>query len=115
MAEFCPKCNDLEAENKLLKTENSQMRSVLGIARRALNEVDIESLENMDSLKIVDAERLLIIEALGRTNGHYSLAAKLLGIARSSLFVKVKKYGIWKQKKGLGKKEAEHKIEGLNL
>ena len=41
-----------------------------------------------------DTEKQLIIEALTRTNGNRTEAAKLLNISRSTLYYKLNKYDI---------------------
>lgn len=82
------------SENKKLKEENAQLRSILGLARRVVSEVPEENLENLHSLKIDHVIRILVVEALSRTKGNRSIAAELLGCARSTLFEYMKKYGI---------------------
>ncbi|WP_261342513.1 sigma 54-interacting transcriptional regulator [Botrimarina colliarenosi] len=50
--------------------------------------------ERIESLRIDDWERKLILEALSRTKGAVPEAAKLLGIGRATLYRKVEQYGI---------------------
>ena len=50
--------------------------------------------ESLDSLKIEDWERKLILEALKRTGGSVPEAAKLLGIGRATLYRKIEIYHI---------------------
>ena len=50
--------------------------------------------DQLDSLKIEDWERKLIVEALGRTDGNVPDAAKLLGIGRATLYRKIELYRI---------------------
>jgi transcriptional regulator with PAS, ATPase and Fis domain len=47
-----------------------------------------------DSLNLEENERLVIRNALKEARGNVSTAAKLLGINRSTLYQKMKKYGI---------------------
>jgi len=47
-----------------------------------------------DSYKLSDVERRTIIEVLDRCSGNYSEAARMLDISRTTLYVKLKKYGI---------------------
>jgi transcriptional regulator of acetoin/glycerol metabolism len=91
---YGPSCAELLRENARLKEESSRLQSVLRLAKRVVNEVEYERAENMNSLKIRDAERLLILEALDRTGGDRTLAAKLLGVARSTFFDKLKRHHI---------------------
>ncbi len=48
----------------------------------------------LPALKIRDLERLALQEALKQTGGNRLKAARLLGISRSSVFVKIREYGI---------------------
>ncbi|HMQ07962.1 MAG TPA: sigma-54 dependent transcriptional regulator [Saprospiraceae bacterium] len=48
----------------------------------------------MNHLNIEDLERLLIRKALQKNNGNITLAAKELGLTRSSLYRRLEKYGI---------------------
>ncbi len=50
--------------------------------------------EELDTLKIEDWERKLIVEALARTRGNVPEAAKLLGIGRATLYRKVEQHQI---------------------
>ncbi len=45
-------------------------------------------------LTLVDAEREALIEALRRTNGNKAQAAKLLGIHRGTIYVKIRQFGL---------------------
>lgn len=54
----------------------------------------------LDTLRIEDWERKLIAEALKRTAGNVPEAAKLLGIARATLYRKIEEYGIGKDGRG---------------
>ncbi len=57
----------------------------------ALRDAGVNRLE---SLRIDDWERKLIIEALNRTSGAVPEAAKLLGIGRATLYRKIDQYGV---------------------
>jgi Nif-specific regulatory protein len=48
----------------------------------------------MDTLKLDDWEKRLIIEALERTGGNVGEACELLGISRATAYRKLKDYGI---------------------
>ncbi len=50
--------------------------------------------ETSFSLKNVEMEKKQIIRALEQANGNRSLAAELLGIGRTTLYDKMKKYNI---------------------
>ena len=81
-----------------------QLRNVIDSAVVMANEKEItpsalalrdaSGSDEIDSLKIEDWERKLIVEALGRTKGNIPEAAKLLGIGRATLYRKVEQYGI---------------------
>lgn len=57
-------------------------------------EAPILSGETSLSLKNEEMEKKQIIRALEQANGNHSLAAELLGIGRTTLYGKIKKYGI---------------------
>ena len=46
------------------------------------------------SLKVVDVEKLTISQAIDRHHGNLTKAAEELGMGRSTLYRKMKKYGI---------------------
>jgi len=48
----------------------------------------------LESYKLSDVERRTIIEVLDTCGGNYSEAARILDISRTTLYVKLKKYGI---------------------
>jgi Nif-specific regulatory protein len=50
--------------------------------------------DEIESLKLKDWERKLVIEALRRSGGNIPEAATLLGIGRATLYYKVKQYGL---------------------
>lgn len=60
----------------------------------ALRDAGAPAPDHLDTLRIDDWERKLIVEALGRTKGAIPEAAKLLGIGRATLYRKVDQYGI---------------------
>ena len=91
------------------------MRSVLNCVRRAIDDTKIETVLESDSLNLHNAERLVIIEALTRVQGNRTLAAQLLGIARSTLFEKMKCHDIVDKKSKVMQKVRDWKIEGLNV
>ena len=47
-----------------------------------------------DSLKLSDVERNTIVRVIGECRGNYSRAAKILDISRTTLYAKLKKYGL---------------------
>jgi len=49
---------------------------------------------NLDSLNVEDLEKQAIINAIQKHNGNYTKAADELGLGRSTLYRKMKKYGI---------------------
>ncbi|OFZ54945.1 MAG: hypothetical protein A2428_02955 [Bdellovibrionales bacterium RIFOXYC1_FULL_54_43] len=90
----CPGCSIKDDELSRLRADNIKMRSVISVIKRAIHEVKIESIDDLGSLNIDQATRLLVLEALDRTGGDRALAAKLLGVARSTLFEFLKRYEI---------------------
>jgi len=54
----------------------------------------VESKNLLDSVKMEDVEKKTILEALDNNEGNQSLAAKALGIGRTTLYRKMKKYDI---------------------
>jgi len=59
-----------------------------------IGEGGMSSKRPIDSFKLTDNEKLLIEQAIKHTGGNMSLAAKELGINRSTLYDKIKKYDI---------------------
>jgi transcriptional regulator of acetoin/glycerol metabolism len=47
-----------------------------------------------ESLKLEDVEKLAVSRALEKHHGNYSNAARELGISRTTLYLKIKKYGL---------------------
>lgn len=76
------------------RAENSSMRSVLSIVKRAVNDKTMETADDMNSLSIDSATRLLCLEALHRSCGNRNLASKMVGVTRSTFFLYMKKYNI---------------------
>jgi transcriptional regulator with GAF, ATPase, and Fis domain len=113
LKQSCPMCQrvlyDLDAANvkesseiKTLRAENAQLRAIVSLIRRALKETKVETLEENDSMDIHKAQRLLVMEALERSGGNRSIAAGLVGVARSTFFVWMQRYGIrdkWTRKR----------------
>lgn len=60
----------------------------------ALRDAGAAAPARMETLRIDDWEKKLIVEALARTKGAVPEAAKLLGIGRATLYRKVEQYGI---------------------
>ncbi len=58
---------------------------------------NIEDIPNINDIK-TKAEQKYIVTILNTVNWHMSEAARLMGINRSTLFRKIKKYGISKKK-----------------
>jgi DNA-binding protein Fis len=116
MTEFCYKCSTIEHELVKLRAENSQLRSVINLVRRSIQEIKIETFEEMDTLNLDKATRLLVQEALDRVEGNRTLAAKLLGIARSTLFEYIGRFEIRdKRSRPRVRKKQDWVIEGLDL
>ncbi len=63
-----------------------------GNSQQPLSFKDILSDDN--SLSLGDAERIIITSTLEKTKGNYTKAAKELGIAKSTLYLKLKKHGL---------------------
>ena len=73
---------DLPGEFESQSTKNNQPASLK------------DMLSNDSDLSIDDAERLIIISAIKTKNGNLTKAADHLGIAKSTLYLKLKKYGL---------------------
>jgi len=74
-------------------------RAVILAENRVINE-EVFALKkvsrnyNLDSLNVEDLEKQAIINAIQKHNGNYTKAADELGLGRSTLYRKMKKYGI---------------------
>lgn len=66
----------------------------IGSEDLALRDAGAAAPDHLETLRIDDWERKLIVEALARTKGAIPEAAKLLGIGRATLYRKVDQYGI---------------------
>lgn len=75
-------------------------RAVILSEKNNLNFLDFQNKKNKainkneDSLNLQENEKSLILNAIERTNGHMSKAAKELGITRSSLYRRLEKYDL---------------------
>lgn len=92
-----------------LKTHSWQgnVRELKNVVQRALlvtqgsviqpNDIELTSLlpkQERSEMKLLDQEKMAIIQAIHKAGGNHSKAAKHLGIARSSLSAKLKRYKI---------------------
>jgi two-component system, NtrC family, response regulator HydG len=59
-----------------------------------MNEVDPEPLPVTVGMSLRQAEKILIVATLARTKWQIKQAASMLGIDRSTLYDKIKRYGI---------------------
>lgn len=59
-----------------------------------IGEVGMSSKRQVNSFKLTENEKLLVEQAIKHTGGNMSLAAKELGINRSTLYDKIKKYDL---------------------
>lgn len=64
------------------------------LPKELLSEYKIDTSKNIDTQ--IEDERIRITEAIKTASGNKSLAAKLLGIHRSTLYIKIKKYNLKK-------------------
>ena len=98
---------DVEARKQLLAyTWNGNVRELRRVVRMAvlhtkgdtvmadILEFDAIPLVTDASLALEDMEKTRILRALERANGNRKLAAELLGIGRTTLYNKMKAYGI---------------------
>ena len=53
-----------------------------------------DALSSDDNLSLEDAERIVIVSALKTNKGNLTKAARQLGIAKSTLYLKLDKYGL---------------------
>jgi transcriptional regulator of acetoin/glycerol metabolism len=54
-----------------------------------------ESVLNDSVVPLLEIEKRAILQAIAVTKGDRSLAADLLGIGRTTLYRKLKSYGVW--------------------
>ena len=59
-----------------------------------LRELSMSSLENEPKLTLEEMEKKYIQDVLAKTNHHKSLAAEILGLPRTTLWRKMKQYGL---------------------
>lgn len=92
--------NIRELENAIERSANYAMAGDIGIEHLPLHILQCE-LKNQPSISspsyravMKDVDKDLIIEALQKTNGNKSAAARMLKISRSAFYVKLSKYGI---------------------
>ena len=83
--------------------ENAVERAMVTCRTRELSEADFAFLESQQSARpsvipagstLADMEKQLIIATLQHTNGNIKESASLLGIDRSTLYEKIKRYEI---------------------
>lgn len=80
---------------------NVILRSLVFCENRTIDEADIEWMEmgmngeeGPEPINLVEVEKDKILEAVRSTGGNKSRAAEILGIAKSTLFKKLKEFGI---------------------
>ena len=101
------RCFDAEARKRLLAyTWGGNVRELKRVVRMAVLhtegdtvtanvlEFDEMPLAADDSLSLSDMEKTRILHALEQAKGNRTLAAKLLGIGRTTLYNKIEAYGI---------------------
>ncbi len=85
---YCPLLGDSDAEGCVISA--ACMRCADGSA----DSVPVSAASSgLSAITIAEREKLAIIEALRSTGGHHSKAARLLGIGRTTLYRKMRKYG----------------------
>jgi DNA-binding protein Fis len=94
MTDFCYVCGRKDQEIAQFRGENSSLRSTLSLVKRAINGTRVETLDELGTLNLDQATRLMVLEALDRAQGNRTIAAELLGIARSTLFLYLQRYEI---------------------
>lgn len=83
-------CNILERAVNFAEKDVLDCRDLPANLRKSMSNLYIKK----DLLKLEDREFHTIIEALSRTDGNVTQAAKLLGIGRNTLYRKMQKYSI---------------------
>lgn len=113
----CAVCESRREELEKLRAENSSLRAIVRVIRRAIEETSVETVEEMNTLNLDAATRLLVIEALDRSGGNRTIAAQLLGVARSTMFQMIDRYQIRdiRPPKKKANKPQDWVIEGLRL
>ncbi len=86
--------NVRELEHSIEKAVIMANDNILKSADFDLNKKTASSRENFDTYSIADNEKKLIREALNKFDWNLSRTAKVLGINRSTLYDKIKKYGL---------------------
>jgi transcriptional regulator with PAS, ATPase and Fis domain len=82
-------------ERAVLCARGSRIEAAdLGIKKATLDAAAISALALPADLTLEEMERLLIRQALARTQGNKQEAAALLGISRTALYNKLSKYGL---------------------
>ena len=80
--------------------QNSIEKAVILSEGKALTAKDLQIENSASSLKMAEdsrserSEESLVREAMERSNGNISAAAKMLGVSRPTLYAKLKKYGL---------------------
>ena len=81
--------------NQLTK-ENTRLRSIVGVIKRAVQEAP----ESVIPLHKEESTRDRLIRSLAISKGNRNKAAKIMGIARSSLYLAIKKYDLPRVRSG---------------
>lgn len=67
---------------------------VRGVVRQYLDDMGDTPPDNLHGLILGEAERALVETVLGQTDGNQSRAAEILGITRTTLRSRIRRYGL---------------------
>jgi len=79
-------------ERAVILAENRKLEMTDFVPASHLQDMEVN--EMMDSVKMDEVEKKTILEALEKNGGNQSLTAKALGIGRTTLYRKIKRYNI---------------------
>ena len=87
-------CSHLMCQTNMVTIEDmpDEFQSLQGQDKASGSLADI--LENGNDLTLDDAERIIIVSTIKSKKGNLAKAARHLGIAKSTLYLKLKKYGL---------------------
>jgi transcriptional regulator of acetoin/glycerol metabolism len=80
----------LEEELRLARAHNAHLHSIIRVVQRAVGEMAPDNLP----IDLAGLERIAVQRALEATGGHAGRAALKLGVARTTIFVMMKRHGL---------------------
>ena len=77
-------------EKAVILSENDQLTE----KDFGINQIFKFRFTKTESLDLSENEKQLILKAIEKSNGNFTIAAKELGVSRKTLYNKIKKYGL---------------------